>query len=122
MVRTGMLVIALLVTACSRDDGTRAAAAHATSSPKQLVAAGAAVVDVRTPEEFADGHLDRATNIPVDDLGGRMPEVDALVGGDRAKPVVVYCRSGARASRAKQQLEAAGYTNVVNGGGLRDLR
>ena len=44
-----------------------------------------------------------------------------LVGGDKAKPVVVYCASGARSRKAQQQLEAAGYTNVVNGGGYDDL-
>jgi phage shock protein E len=48
--------------------------------------------------------------------------VDQLVNNDRSKPVVLYCGSGPRADKAKRQLEAAGYTNVVNGGGYKDLR
>jgi len=48
--------------------------------------------------------------------------VDKLVGGDKTKPVVVYCARGGRAQKAKDQLDAAGYTHVVNGGGYDDLR
>ena len=48
--------------------------------------------------------------------------VDKLTGGDKAKPVVVYCAKGGRAQKAKEALEAAGYTHVVNGGGYDDLR
>jgi phage shock protein E len=92
------------------------------AAARQLIAAGAAVIDVRTAEEFADGRLDRATNIPVQELATRMAEVDALVGNDKSRPVVLYCQSGRRATTAKQQLEAAGYTNVVNGGGLDDVQ
>lgn len=86
------------------------------------IAAGATTIDVRTVEEFADAHLPQAANIPVDELGQRLPEIEQLVHGDKAARVVVYCGSGGRAARAKQQLEAAGYTQVVNGGGYADLR
>ena len=41
--------------------------------------------------------------------------------GGKDKPVVVYCKSGGRAGKAKQALEAAGFTRVVNGGGYRKL-
>ena len=57
-----------------------------------------------------------ATNIPVDEVTARVAEIDRLVGGNKAAAVVVYCASGARAADATQQLEAAGYTHVVNGG------
>lgn len=89
---------------------------------RKLIAAGAVVVDVRTTDEFADEHLPAATNIPVQELGTRMTEVDKLVGSDKSRPIVVYCASGRRAGKAKAQLEAAGYTHVVNGGGFDDLR
>jgi rhodanese-related sulfurtransferase len=131
-------VVALaLVAACSHSDDPApppapppAPAGHvAETKPskdpakaRQVIAAGGAVVlDVRTPEEFGD-HLPTATNVPVDDLPKRLAEVDHLAGGDKAKPIVVYCHAGGRAARAKRALEAAGYTNVTNGGGIDDLR
>ena len=82
----------------------------------------AAVIDVRTPGEHAsDGHLQGDHNIPVQELEARVADVAALVGGDKTKPVVVYCRSGARSSRARGILEGAGFTNVVDAGGYGGL-
>lgn len=89
---------------------------------RAAIAAGAVVLDVRTPDEFAEAHLPAATNVPVDDLGSRLADVDKLVAGDKSKPIVVYCGSGRRAGKAKELLESAGYTHVINGGGLDDLR
>jgi phage shock protein E len=64
------------------------------------VAQAAVVVDVRTPGEFAGGHLERAINIPIDELETRLAEIDRALEGDRTKKLVVYCASGrARASR-----------------------
>ncbi len=80
------------------------------------------MIDVRTAEEYASGHLSRAINIPVQELPGRIAEIETLVAGDRTRPIVVYCAAGARAAKAKAQLDGAGYSNVVNGGGLDDLR
>jgi phage shock protein E len=112
-------------TASAAVPGAPAPAAGEAKDPakaKALLATGAAALDVRTTDEFGIEHLDRAVNIPVGELGTRLAEVDKLLGGDKTKPLVVYCGSGHRAASAKQQLEAAGYTQVVNGGGLRDLR
>lgn len=83
---------------------------------KQLLNGGALVVDVRTPAEYASGHHPRAINIPVDEVESRLNEF-----GDKKKPVVVYCQSGSRSSRAKSTLEANGFTSVTNAGGFRDL-
>lgn len=92
------------------------------AAARTLIAAGAVVVDVRTPEEFGAGALPGATNIPIDQFAARLAEIGTLAGGDKARPVVVYCASGARSKRAQQQLEAAGHTQVVNGGGFDELR
>ena len=75
-------------------------------------------LDVRTLDEYQAESYPNAKHIPIDELAGRMAEV----GTDKSKPIVVYCGSGGRAGKAKRQLEAAGYTQVVNGGGLDDLR
>lgn len=74
-------------------------------------------VDVRTPEEFAAGHVVGAINIPHDQMPGRWPEVAAV--GDR--PVVVYCRTGRRSGLALDVLRRNGFTAAVNGGGLEDM-
>ena len=95
------------------------AAAQDPAAAKQLLAKGAVVVDVRTPEEFADGHVANAVNLPVQTFAPA--DVDKLTGGDKSKPVVVYCAAGKRAAKAKAALDAAGYTTVVNGGGYDDL-
>lgn len=76
---------------------------------KRLVAQGALLVDVRSPEEFTSGHLDGARNIPVQVLGQRLQEL-----GPRERPVVLYCRSGMRSANAAAALRAAGFTAVYN--------
>jgi phage shock protein E len=89
---------------------------------KQLIANGAVVLDVRTPEEFAGGHVPNAENIPVEELEAHLKGIEKLVGGDKTKPIVVYCHSGNRSKKAAVKLVEAGYTAVVNGGGLDDLQ
>lgn len=79
------------------------------------IRAGATVVDVRSPEEFADGAYPGALNIPVQELGRRAGEIP------KDRPVVVYCASGARSAFAARVLKASGWTDVVNGGGLDDM-
>jgi len=76
---------------------------------RKLVAAGARLVDVRSPEEYARGHLPGAVNIPVQELDGRLADV-----GPVDHELIVYCRSGHRSSRAAQILRAHGFTKVHN--------
>lgn len=115
------LGIAVFALQCGKDVSTAAGAAAAPLSSgqselKALLDGKATVVDVRTPGEFASGHHPRAKNIPVDQVQSRIAEF-----GDKSKPVVVYCASGNRSGYAKQVLLAAGYKEVINGGGFRDL-
>lgn len=83
------------------------------SEARRLVEAGARLVDVRTPQEFAAGHIPGAVNIPVQDFERRMGE---LTGKER--PIVLYCRSGARSSRAARMLKSAGYAEVHDLGAM----
>ena len=76
---------------------------------RKLVAAGARLLDVRSPEEYAGGHLPGAVNIPVQELDRRLAEV-----GPRDGELVVYCRSGHRSSRATELLRQHGFTKVHN--------
>jgi phage shock protein E len=83
---------------------------------QQMIDAGAKIVDVRTPEEFNEEAFPNAVNIPVDEMAGRLNEF-----GEKDKPLIVYCASGARSAYAARVLKNAGYTNVVNAGGLYDM-
>jgi len=78
-----------------------------------LVDKGALLVDVRTREEFAAGHLPNAVNVPVQELDERLGEL-----GPRERPLVVYCRSGNRSARAAGTLARAGFTAVHNLGAM----
>lgn len=73
---------------------------------KQL-ADGAQLLDVRTKEEWDEGHLKGATLITVTEEGFLEKAKSKL---DAKKPVVVYCRSGKRSAMATEQLRAAGFT------------
>ena len=72
------------------------------------------ILDVRTPEEFAVGHIPNAINIPNEEIGTaqipELPEKDQLI--------LVYCRSGNRSKQASEKLAAMGYTNIVEFGGI----
>lgn len=111
----------LILAACVSSKAPAPSTAKDVATARTWLAAGAAVIDVRTPDEFAEGHLERAINIPVEELAQRHAEVDRHLAGDKTARLVLYCASGQRAGKAKQQLDAAGYKNVVNGGGLDDL-
>ncbi|QYF95002.1 rhodanese-like domain-containing protein [Massilia sp. PAMC28688] len=67
------------------------------------------VVDIRTAEEFAKGHLRDAKNIPLADFSSRIGELEKSKG----KSIVVVCQTGARADKAVRQLQAAGFDDVV---------
>ena len=75
------------------------------------------ILDVRTAEEFADGHIPDAVNIPNESIGeedniSQLPNKDQLI--------FVYCRSGRRSKEASKKLAALGYTNVYEFGGIID--
>jgi phage shock protein E len=80
---------------------------------RQLVQAGARLVDVRTPGEFAAGHIAGAINIPVQELTNRVHELQP-----QDATVVVYCRSGQRSGNAARMLRNAGFARVHDLGAM----
>ena len=82
---------------------------------RQKIAAGAVVVDVRTPREFGNGAYPAAINVPLQELGQRIGEFA------KDRPLVLYCRSGARSAVATDMLKKAGFVDVINAGGLSDM-
>lgn len=81
---------------------------------QQLVRDGALLLDVRTPEEYAAGHIEGAVNIHVEDLAARAGEVP----DDRA--VVVYCGTGRRSARAASILVESGHKKVYDLGAMEN--
>lgn len=68
------------------------------------------VLDVRTPGEFADGHLQGATLLPIQEMQGRIGELSS----HQQEPVFVYCHSGNRSTVAAKLLIDAGFKQVIN--------
>jgi rhodanese-related sulfurtransferase len=85
---------------------TRIYRAHAHKLVKEE---GATLLDVRTPGEFAAGHVQGARNIPLQQLAARVEEL-----GSQQKPVVVYCRSGNRSRSAMRVLVSQGFSAVYD--------
>ncbi len=83
---------------------------------RNLIESGAFLVDVRTPEEFAEGHVNASVNIPLDQVMNRLDEFR------NKSHVIVFCRSGARSGMAKSLLNQAGIENVSNGGTWGDIK
>ncbi len=79
---------------------------------------GALLLDVRTPEEFSAGHIDGATNIPVQELEARLTSFPAR----KDQGVVVYCHSGRRSANAVGILTKAGYTRVSDLGAMTNWK
>ena len=117
---TAIILAALLLTGCG------AAAQAGGSNYEQITMEqaqdlmgsqeGYVILDVRTPEEYASGHIPGAVNIPNEVIGtdpiSELPQMDQLI--------LVYCRSGNRSKQASQKLADLGYTNVKEFGGIRD--
>ena len=74
------------------------------------------LIDVRSPEEFAEAHADGAINIPVDEVSQKISDITQ----DHDADIYVYCRSGRRAGVAQQVLNGMGYRHVTNLGTLAD--
>lgn len=104
-----LLALALAVGCASK------AATITGEKAKALVASGATLLDVRTPEEFSAGHLDGALNIPVDDLEAQL----ASLAGKEQSDIVVYCRSGMRSARAAGLLKEKGFAKVHDLGPMK---
>ena len=79
--------------------------------------ANAVLLDVRTPEEYVQGHIPHSRNIPLQELNRVETEVP-----DKAAPLFVYCLSGVRSRQAVSELKRMGYVNVENIGGINGYR
>lgn len=74
------------------------------------------LLDVRTEEEYDEGHIPGAVNLPNEDIAADPPELLT----DLDQMILVYCRSGRRSKEAAAKLAAMGYTQVLEFGGIMD--
>lgn len=78
------------------------------------------VVDVRTAQEYADGHIPGAINIPVETIGSDKPAELAEADAGTDAELIVYCRTGVRSKQAADKLIDLGYQHVNDMGGIVD--
>jgi rhodanese-related sulfurtransferase len=109
--------VMLLWPEISRLIGANAAEVGTMEATRLLNQPGTLVLDVRDEKDFALGHLPRARNVPLKELAGRAADLAK----NKAKPVLVVCKSGARAGAAARLLKAQGFENVYQlKGGLAE--
>lgn len=76
------------------------------------------ILDVRRPDEFSEGHIPGAINVPNEEIGtAEIAELPA-----KSQLILVYCRSGRRSKEAAEKLVKLGYTNIVEFGGILDWK
>ncbi len=76
------------------------------------------ILDVRRPDEYTEGHIPGAINVPNEEIG--TAEIAELP--DKSQLILVYCRSGRRSKEASEKLVKLGYTNIVEFGGILDWK
>ncbi|WP_313990735.1 rhodanese-like domain-containing protein [uncultured Selenomonas sp.] len=74
------------------------------------------ILDVRSPQEFAEGHIPHAVNIPMDQIGDTPPKELP----DRSQTIFVYCVKGIRSMNVANRLAHMGYKNIIEMGGIKD--
>ena len=79
---------------------------------------GYIILDVRTPEEFAERHIEGAILIPDYEIGEKAESILT----DTDQLILVYCRSGRRSKNAANELATLGYTNIKEFGGINDWK
>jgi len=82
---------------------------------EEVMGEGGQLIDVRSAVEFNQGSLDGAVNMPVESFQYLKDDIDST------KPVLLYCRTGARSGMVKNYLDQLGFDQVHNIGGLRQF-
>jgi len=111
-------ILMTLTVACSKEEETLK---DIKETPEQLVqqfsTGEAYLIDVRTPNEYQEGHLKYATNIDFKSSEFKT-EINKL---DKSKPVYLYCKSGNRSKKATDTLQTLGFENARSIGGFKAL-
>ena len=116
-----ILLVLMLLTACGQDKGNDQEAVYVNitaQEAKKIMDSqeGYILLDVRTQEEYDQGHIPGAIVIPDTEIKAKAEEVLP----DKDQLILVYCRSGRRSKNAAQILVELGYTNIKEFGGIID--
>ena len=105
-----VFVVLMSLTSCIKKQVEGVQVVDIATYEKQLKQPEVQLIDVRTPEEFSQGHLENAKNINI-----MAEDFDAQVASlDKSKPVMVYCKSGGRSARASERLKELGFTTITD--------
>ena len=77
---------------------------------KKMIEKGAILIDVRSPQEFAEGHLENAISLPEYEMNQKVKDILP----DKLQVIIVYCSTGHRSEKAQKELEKLGYQKVYN--------
>jgi rhodanese-related sulfurtransferase len=102
------IVVVLIVVNMANNRGISRISGEA--AREMISSAGATLIDVRTPEEFRQGHIEGAMLMPLDEIGARIGELAAL----KDRPVLLYCRGGNRSLVAGRILRKSGFVKISN--------
>lgn len=104
------LLLALLATPFLAFAGDQVQHVNAQEAAKIIAAGSVTIVDVRTKEEFEEGHIKGAKNIDImdKDFEARVAQLD------KSKPILVHCQAGGRSIRALPTLEKLGFTHLIH--------
>jgi rhodanese-related sulfurtransferase len=110
------ILVVVLVAGCGGSSSTSPVQKPSSATAVSMMGS-LTVIDVRTPAEYAAGHIAGATNIDVEaaDFGSKIAVLD------KKARYLVYCHSGNRSGMAATQMAAAGFTSIVDGGAMADL-
>ena len=108
-----LAAITLIFAGCARPSGYREITQEEAAKIMQEQS-GYVILDVRTKQEFAGGHIPNAINVPNESIADKQPEQLP----DKNQMILVYCRSGRRSKQAAQKLADMGYTDVREFGGI----
>jgi rhodanese-related sulfurtransferase len=104
------LALAALAAGCGRGDPAPGASIAASELAARLSGAAPLILDVRTREEFASGHIPGAKNLPLAELPDGLAALDA----SPSEEIVVHCERGGRAAQAEAMLRESGYTRLLD--------
>ena len=105
-----LVILFFGLTSCLKNQADGVQVLDVAKYEKKMTQPDVQLVDVRTPEEFSEGHLENAINIDVtaDDFDAKVASLD------KEKPVMVYCKSGGRSARASARLKELGFKTITD--------
>lgn len=114
VVVAGLFIVVIIVTFVSLQCSAKATAQSSVAASPYLIERVAnnewLLIDVRSPQEFADGHIPGAVNMPHDNINDYIADLE----GHKDKPIIIYCRSGRRAQLAMKVLQDMDFSEVMH--------